>query len=694
MTNRSRLAKLIQNVLVILTCAVFVVSLFPQPAKAAAASVFLSPSSGTFIVDSTFDVSVYLNTEGNVINTVDLALRYPPDRLQLVSTGTGKSIIGLWTSVPKYNNQTGVVELTGGIPGGVRVERGLITTLTFRVKAVGQAIVKFDRTRILYNDGMGTEALTQTQNSIYDLILPPPAGPIVISDTHPDQTQWYRNNTVSLRWSETSPVDGYSYIISDQPLDVPDEISEGQQRDVVYRTLGDGRKYFHIRALRDGRWGGTTHFALNIDATAPADFNIEIIPGSRTTRVQPVFQFETTDALSGADHYELKVVDVKNLKSNGQSSDGEEVFFEASSPYVAPEMARGDYDVIVRAYDKAGNYREVTARLEIVPALLRFLSGSGIAFRSTLVIPWWIILLILAIIILLLYILGRRAHKWHDHVDRKRNIQAMPPALTTQMEELQRYREKYGKLAAVIVLALSVFVGGANVNAQQADSESVSRDVFDAPIITTVSKNITNEEIFYVGGLSGSANADVVLYIQNMQTAETISETIKSDKNGEWFYRHDAFLSSGGYVLWAQSRLGEQLSPPSPQTTISVEETAVQFGATRISYATMYMVLFGIAMLLLLLMVWYVIYHAMHGRRKHVQMLKEISEAQESLRRGFAVLNRDIQAELSIIKQAKLSQKLSEEQKIKEEQLLKDLQDIEQYMSKEIWDIEKAEHVT
>lgn len=692
MTNRSRFAKLIQNALVILICAVFVIPFFPLPAKAAAAVVFLSPSSGTFIVDSTFDVSVYLNTEGNTINTVDLALRYPPDRLQLVSTGTGKSIIGLWTSVPKYNNQTGIVELTGGIPGGVRVERGLITTLTFRVKAVGQAIVKFDRTRILYNDGMGTEALTQTQNSIYDLILPPPAGPIVISDTHPDQTQWYKNNSVSLRWTENSSVDGYSYMISDQPTDVPDEISEGARQDIVYRSLADGRKYFHIRALRDGRWGGTTHFALNIDSSPPAEYKIEIIPNSRTTRLQPVFQFETTDTLSGTDHYELKIVDVKNLQSNG-ISDSDEVFFEANSPYVAQEMALGDYDVIVRAYDKAGNYREVTERLEIVPVLLRYVSGGGIAFGSTFVIPWWIVLLILAIIILLLYILGRRMHKWHDHVDRKRNTQVMPPVVVTQMEELQRYREKYGKLAAIVLLALSVLAGSGSVNAQVAPQATTRQDVFEAPIITTISENITNEEIFYVGGLAGSPNADVILYIQNTQSAETISETIPSDKNGEWFYRHDAFLSSGGYVLWAQSKRAEQMSPPSPQMTIYVEETAVQFGATRISYAMLYMILFAISLFLLLMMLWYVIYHAVHGRRKHTQMLKEITEAQESLRRGFAVLNRDIQAELDLIRRTKLSQKLSIEQKEKESQLLKDMQEIEQYMSKEIWDIENAEHV-
>lgn len=659
---------------------------FAPRASAATSALFLTPSSGTFQVESTFDVSVYLNTQGNSVNTIDLALRFPPDKLQLVSSGTGKSIIGLWTSLPKYNNQTGVVELTGGIPGGVNVERGLITTLTFRVKSVGQAVVKFDRTKILLNDGQGTEVLTQNQSSIYDFVLPPPSGPVVVSETHPDQTHWYKSNTVILRWDNESGANGFSYIISDELSDIPDEISEGEQREVVYRNLGDGRRYFHIRALRGGNWGGTTHYALNIDASPPADFKIEVIPNERTTRTRPVIQFSTTDALSGTDHYELKLVDIKKP---GAVTGGEEIFIEAQSPYIPEELPEGEYDIIIRAYDKAGNYREVTSRLEIVPVAARYISGRGLEIKDGIFVPWWVLLLTLSISILALYILGRRLSQWHRYVARRRDLGLMPADLRYQMDELRRYKEKYGKLSAIILMTSLLIFGSGTAQAQDS---VVQENVFDAPIITTLSRNISNEEIFYIGGKSGSPNAQVVLYIQNSQTAETISETLNSDKNGDWFYRHDAFLTAGNYVMWAQSRREGELSPPSPQVSIMVEETAIQLGATRISYATLYLILFLAALLALVGMTAYVIYHSVHGRRKHVLMLKEIAEAQESLRRGFAVLHRDIQAELEIIKRAKLNQKLSAEERQKEEQLLQDLENVQQYMSREIWDIENAEH--
>ena len=70
-------------------------------------------------------------------------------------------------------------------------------------------------------------------------------------------------------------------------------------------------------------------------------------------------------------------------------------------------------------------------------------------------------------------------------------------------------------------------------------------------------------------------------------------------------------------------------------------------------------------------------------------IMKEVKEAEEAVKRGFAVLKRDIEAELSVIHKAKLNKALSLEEKQKEEQLLKDLSEMERYVGREVWDIEK-----
>src|SRR3989344_5108657 len=309
-----------------------------SPSTSWAATFFLSPSNGNFSIGSTFNVSILLDTEGQSVNALEVALSFPPDMLQIVSPSTGKSIIGVWTDTPKFDNTSGMMELQGGIPGGITAGNALVSTVTFRVKSVGEGVVKFlDKSKALLNDGLGTNVLTETTNAVYKFRLPPPAGPEVVSETNPDQATWYPNKTVSLKFINEAPlVEGYSYILSDDPTTTPDNISEGKKNSVSYTNMADGIHYFHVKSLRAGIWGGVTHFAFKVDATPPALFEIDIAPSSRTTIRQPVIQFPTTDALSGMDHYDLKIV---SLSIGGGGADVSGLFIEAVSPYVSSALS-------------------------------------------------------------------------------------------------------------------------------------------------------------------------------------------------------------------------------------------------------------------------------------------------------------------------------------------------------------------
>src|SRR3972149_2604137 len=193
----------------------FFFSIFAGISSAQAATLSVSPSGGTFSVGSTYSVSILLNTEGESINVIDIGLRFPSDKIQLISPSTGQSIVEVWTSPPRFNNQKGEIKLQGGIPGGINVSRGLVTTLTFRVKQVGTATLRFDDTsRVLWHDGKGTDDLRDTRSGVYTFVLPPPAGPIVASETHPDQSVWYANPNVTFPWAGDAEVQGYRYEVS------------------------------------------------------------------------------------------------------------------------------------------------------------------------------------------------------------------------------------------------------------------------------------------------------------------------------------------------------------------------------------------------------------------------------------------------------------------------------------------------
>ena len=643
----------------------FILLLFLSPAAASAARLFISPSSGSFVVGSTFNASIFLDTEDNLVNTFDVSVLFPPDKLQVVSPSAGQSITQVWTGPPQFDNQRGALNFQGGIPNGINIDQGLISEITFRIRRVGDAVIQFsDDSRVLLHDGKGTDALTNTQNGVYRLILPPPAGPIVASETHPDQTRWYSNSTFILNWSSDLSVGGFSYMLSDNPIDVPDNISEGVNTAVAYRNISNGTHYFHIKALRGDIWGGVSHFAINVDTEPPAVFPIQITPSSRTTSKNPAIFFETTDEHSGVSHYEYKLVSL----NPGNDTGGTPLFIESEGREIL-EVGVGRYDIIARSYDKAGNFQEVVKKLQVVAPIFQITGGEGGRVGRV----------ILVIAIAGLSAVAFRMRRYYKGLAARRSSKELPKNVQEKLRELQKYRQRYGKIAAVIILAFSLFTSGAN--AQQSS--------LAPPFISTVSKNISNEEIFYIGGRTDAADTEVIIYLQNLKSGETLSETVTAGKNREWFYRHNTFLPTGEYLLWTQTKIGEQTSPPSPQINLSVQPTAIQFGASRFSFETLYL-LFSILLVLVVIgLVVFIVIHARRGRRHHQEFLKEVREAEEAVRRGFAALRRDIEAELNLIKRA--GQSLSEEEKQKEVELLRDLERVEQYIGKEIWDIEHLE---
>lgn len=269
---------------------------------------------------------------------------------------------------------------------------------------------------------------------------------------------------------------------------------------------------------------------------------------------------------------------------------------------------------------------------------------------------------------------------WHRALDDERARKLLPAEVEKQLTELKHYRAKYGRVLLILLLIGWLFSAAATQAAP-----------LTPPIVTTVSRAVTNEDIFYIGGETEAPGASVIVYLQNLGTGETAGFEVVSDESGEWFYRHHTFLASGNYQLWVQGRLGEEWSPPSPQFALTVRATAFQFGVSRLSYQA---VLFGLVLLLALVLLGlagYVLVHGLRGRQKRALLLKEIREAEESVRRGFAVLRRDIAAELAVVKKTKLARELAAEEKQTEERLLKDLAAVERYIGREIWEVEQAE---
>lgn len=233
--------------------------------------------------------------------------------------------------------------------------------------AAGRAAIRFAPTsRVLLNDGAGTNILTSSGSADFTLKVPPPAGPVVSSPTHPDTNAWFNNPQVQFQWDVVEGATGYSYVFDQSSKTVPAETIGTTASAVGVKATSDGVWYFHIRSKSD-TWGGVTTVPVQIDATAPASFSLKFDKATVTVEDSPTLRFVTSDAASGIDHYEVKQVTTTDGAPQVAS-----LFVEANSPYTLGKLPEGTFEFIVRAFDRAGNSIDASTKLSVVASGLPF----------------------------------------------------------------------------------------------------------------------------------------------------------------------------------------------------------------------------------------------------------------------------------------------------------------------------------
>ena len=156
-----------------------------------------------------------------------------------------------------------------------------------------------------------------------------------------------------------SNVNGVSIYLSASPTSNPGSVSDGLFNSKSYNNVDDGIWYFHIRMKTAVGWGPITHFKLHIDTQPPEPFIIKFIDGKETENPRPTVVFDTYDSLSSVDYYKIKI--------------GEGDFFQETpetvknNPYTLPLQSPGKRNILVQAFDKAGNYAVATEEFVIKP---------------------------------------------------------------------------------------------------------------------------------------------------------------------------------------------------------------------------------------------------------------------------------------------------------------------------------------
>ena len=334
----------------------------------AEASLGLSATKNNFSVGDIIPVSIYVSANES-INAFDGKISFSKDVLEIQSISKSGSIVNFWVSDPSFSNTSGTIQFEGVVLNpGFTGSNGKILTLNIKAKQVGNGSLSFLSGSVLANDGQGKDVLSNTiplnisisdkvKNEIKSTTSEATKNTIVItSPTHPDQTKWYNRSKAIISWvlpenalSVRATIDRNSNTIPDTDIGL---VSSKQ-----YENLSDGILYAHVRVKTKDGFSDTSHFKIQIDTSSPRSFDITFPHGIETDNPSPVILFNTSDSLSGIDFYRVKIggdyvkIDPKIIDSN---------------PYTPPNQTPGHKQIIVEAYDKAGNITKSSANLEIL----------------------------------------------------------------------------------------------------------------------------------------------------------------------------------------------------------------------------------------------------------------------------------------------------------------------------------------
>lgn len=386
--------------------------LFLAPAMASAATLGFSPLAATVGAGASFTETMIVTSADQTMNAISGNISFPPDLLQVASITKANSVLSLWAQEPVYSNTEGTISFSGIVPNpGFIGSRGQVLTIQFRARKAGTgAILISPSSEVLANDGNGTNILAGIQSAAVTVSSSAPqAAPSfapssssigllarITSSTHPSETSWYRLSHAVFDWTNAQGVTAVRLGYDSDPDGKPsvlyaDPISHKEL------DLEDGVWYFYVQERDTSGWGPVSTYRVQIDTKPPRQFDITFLNGTTTTGYGSTIpiQFATTDDLSGIDHYSVNIDGKESVVDAGKGS----------KPY-AISGDIGTHTLLVRAYDKAGNYASTEEAFTVTESDERSLFAFG-----------WLAVNYLTLILVALAVAGTLLFgAWYIHV--------------------------------------------------------------------------------------------------------------------------------------------------------------------------------------------------------------------------------------------------------------------------------------
>ncbi len=403
--------------------AIIIYFIFTASATHASALFFL-PQDANYEKESVFIETLYIDTGENKINTIEGKVLFDYETLEIIDIVTGGSIVKFWINEPAASNEKGAIGFSGGIPNGYK-GAGTIFKIIFKAKKTGTCDLNFSEIKILLNDGQATEdkinftdnscTIVEKRSETTENEKQSEVAEVDVKN-RPDQNEWQSDNNIALHWDVAEEAE-YSYILSKDSMADPDKIADKPEGkliwmgDMSYEGLEDGIYYFHLKQkLSDKSWSEKRTDMILIDNTPPEEF----IPQVVEIAEKRYLVFNTTDATSGIDYYEVFEQDLSGTLNESERETG---WKKAKSPYLLKSKYKKNL-ITVKAIDKAGN-----ERLAEILSISRFADKSKPLYDQIALLMLSIIILTAAIIIvsIVLKIFRSVVKQQNKHIVKKRN---------------------------------------------------------------------------------------------------------------------------------------------------------------------------------------------------------------------------------------------------------------------------------
>jgi hypothetical protein len=102
-----------------------------------------------------FLVTLFLNTEGQIINTITGDINYNKELVAIESINIGGSFVSFWVEKPKVETE-GVIHFSGIIPGGLSTANGEVFRIFAKTIKEGEGNFILSNTNLYLNDGKGS----------------------------------------------------------------------------------------------------------------------------------------------------------------------------------------------------------------------------------------------------------------------------------------------------------------------------------------------------------------------------------------------------------------------------------------------------------------------------------------------------------------------------------------------------------